>query len=131
MVNQRFRKPSVCYLGPCLLHVAFLQVVPRELGHQICVTGSRESHLQVVEAGCSQRVEPVHNLLAILVVDKDVASAIVLQVGDLQAVGVADLGWLEGGIQVLNLHDSLRLLSVIFVKVFQSTLSFCQHKLPA
>lgn len=50
--------------------------------------------------------------LAILVVDKDVASAVVLQVGDLQAVGVADLGWLEGGIQVLNLHDSLRLLSL-------------------
>lgn len=29
----------------------------------ICVTGSWESHLQVVEAGCSQRIEPVHDLL--------------------------------------------------------------------
>ena len=45
-------------------------------------------------------------------VDKDVAGAVVLQVGDLQAVGVAHLGWLEGRIQVLNLHDGLRLLGL-------------------
>lgn len=50
--------------------------------------------------------------LPILVIDEDVAGAVVLQVGDLQAVGVANLGRLEGGIQVLNLHDSLGLLGL-------------------
>lgn len=50
--------------------------------------------------------------LPVLVVDEDVAGAVVLQVGDLQAVGVADLGWLEGGIQMLDLHDGLGLLGL-------------------
>lgn len=50
--------------------------------------------------------------LPIFVVDKDVAGAVVLQVGDLQAVGVAYLGWLEGGVQMLDLHDGLGLLGL-------------------
>lgn len=50
--------------------------------------------------------------LPILVVNKDVAGAVVLQVGDLQAVGVANLGWLEGGVQMFNLHDGLGLLGL-------------------
>jgi len=46
------------------------------------------------------------------VVDEDVAGTVVLQVGDLQAMRVADLGWLEGGVQMLDLHDSLGLLGL-------------------
>lgn len=42
--------------------------------------------------------------LSITVVDKDVPCAVVFQVGDLQATGVANLGWLEGGIEGLNFH---------------------------
>lgn len=42
--------------------------------------------------------------LSIAVVDKDVSCAVVFQVGDLQAAGVANLGWLEGGIEGLNFH---------------------------
>lgn len=42
--------------------------------------------------------------LRIAVVDKDVSCAVVFQVGDLQAAGVADLSRLEGGIEGLNLH---------------------------
>lgn len=122
---------AFCLLGPGLLHVALLQVVPGELRHQVCVAGAREGHLQVVEAGGSERVEPVHHLLPVLVVDEDVAGAVVLQVGDLQAVGVADLGWLEGGIQMLDLHDGLGLLGVVPVEILQGSLSFRQHKLPA
>lgn len=50
--------------------------------------------------------------LPVLVVDKDVAGAVVLQVGDLQAMGVADLGRLEGGVQMFDLHDGLGLLGL-------------------
>lgn len=50
--------------------------------------------------------------LPVFMVDKDVAGAVVLQVGDLQAVGVANLGWLEGGVQMLDLHDGLGLLGL-------------------
>ena len=42
--------------------------------------------------------------LSITVVDKDVPCAVVFQVGDLQAAGVADLGRLEGGIESLDFH---------------------------
>lgn len=55
---------------------------------------------------------PTHAHLPILVVDKDVSSAIVLQVGDLQTMGVTNLSWLEGCIQVLDLHDGLGLLGL-------------------
>ena len=40
-------------------------------------------------------------------VDKDVPCAVVFQVGDLEAAGVADLSWLEGGIEGLDLHHRL------------------------
>lgn len=139
------RAPEWTYLGPRLLHVAFLKVVPGELRHQlgqnplrlgpgggtapraplpscpcslpsqpptrpsrdlrpargrgllgstwalsqhpthrprpgptspspgseaaaathVCVAGPREGHLQVVEAGSTERVEPVHHLLGV------------------------------------------------------------------
>lgn len=42
--------------------------------------------------------------LSVAVVDKDVPCAVVFQVGDLQAAGVANLGRLEGGIEGLNFH---------------------------
>lgn len=42
--------------------------------------------------------------LSVAVVDKDVPCAVVFQVGDLQATGVANLGRLEGGIEGLNFH---------------------------
>ena len=42
--------------------------------------------------------------LSITVVDKDVPCAVVFQVGDLQATGVANLGRLEGGIEGLDFH---------------------------
>lgn len=42
--------------------------------------------------------------LSFAVVDKDVSCAVVFQVGDLQATGVANLGRLEGGIEGLNFH---------------------------
>ena len=37
-------------------------------------------------------------------IDKDVPCAVVFQVGDLQATGVANLSRLEGGIEGLNFH---------------------------
>lgn len=37
-------------------------------------------------------------------VDEDIPCAVVFQVGDLQAAGVADLGRLEGGIEGLDFH---------------------------
>lgn len=37
-------------------------------------------------------------------VDKDVSCAVVFQVCDLQAAGVANLSRLEGGIEGLNFH---------------------------
>lgn len=49
----------------------------------------------------------VRAYFSITVVDKDVPCAVVFQVGDLQATGVADLGWLEGGIEGLNFHHCL------------------------
>lgn len=42
--------------------------------------------------------------LSITVIDKDVPCAVVFQVGDLQAAGVANLGRLEGGIEGLDFH---------------------------
>lgn len=45
--------------------------------------------------------------LCIAVVDEDVPCAVVFQVSDLQAAGVANLGWLEGGIEGLNFHHRL------------------------
>lgn len=45
--------------------------------------------------------------LSIAVVNEDVPCAVVLQVGDLQAAGVADLGWLKGGVQGLDFHHRL------------------------
>lgn len=44
---------------------------------------------------------------SVTVVDKDVPCAVVFQVGDLQAAGVADLRWLESGIEGLNFHHRL------------------------
>ena len=45
-------------------------------------------------------------------VNKDVPGAVVLQVGDLQPMGVCHLGWLEVGIQSVDLHHSLGLPSL-------------------
>lgn len=42
--------------------------------------------------------------LSILLVNKDIPSAVVLQIGYLQAVGHADFCWLEGGIQSIDPH---------------------------
>lgn len=42
--------------------------------------------------------------LSILMVNKDVPSAVVLQIGYLQAVGRADFSWLESGIDSVDLH---------------------------
>lgn len=42
--------------------------------------------------------------LAALVVQEDVAGDVVLQVGDLKAVGVANLLWLEAGIYGVHLN---------------------------
>lgn len=38
-------------------------------------------------------------------VDKDVPCAVVFQVGDLEAAGVANLGRLEGGVEGLDFHQ--------------------------
>lgn len=45
--------------------------------------------------------------LSVTVVDKDVSCAVVFQVGDLQAAGVADLSRLEGGIEGFDFHHCL------------------------
>lgn len=50
--------------------------------------------------------------LPVLMVDEDVACAVVPQVRDLQAVRVADLGRLKGRIQMLDFHDGLGLLGL-------------------
>lgn len=42
--------------------------------------------------------------LGVAVVDEDVPCAVVFQVGDLQAAGVADLRRLEGGVEGLDFH---------------------------
>lgn len=42
--------------------------------------------------------------LSVAVVDEDVPCAVVFQVGDLQAAGVADLRRLEGGVEGLDFH---------------------------
>lgn len=47
---------------------------------------------------------PCVSYLRIAVEDKDVSCAVVFQVGDLQAAGVADFSRLEGGIEGLNFH---------------------------
>lgn len=47
---------------------------------------------------------PCVGYLCVAVEDKDVSCAVVFQVGDLQAAGVADLSRLEGGIEGLNFH---------------------------
>lgn len=43
--------------------------------------------------------------LSILMVNKDIPSAVVLQIGYLQAMGSADFSWLESGIHSIDLHD--------------------------
>lgn len=47
--------------------------------------------------------------LSIFVIDEYVPGAVVLQVGDLQAVGGADFRRLEGGVQGVYLHYGFRL----------------------
>lgn len=42
-------------------------------------------------------------------VNKDISSAVVLQIGYLQAMSGADLSWLESGIQAIDLHYGFRL----------------------
>lgn len=50
--------------------------------------------------------------LAVFVVEKDVAGAVVFEVGDLQAVGVSDLLWLEGCVDGVHLDHSFGLLGL-------------------
>lgn len=50
--------------------------------------------------------------LSITVVDKDVSCAVVFQVGDLQATGVADLCRLEGGVEGFDFHHRLGISSL-------------------
>lgn len=50
--------------------------------------------------------------LAVLVVEEDVAGAVVFEVGDLQAVGVSDLLRLEGGVDAVHLDHSFGLLGL-------------------
>lgn len=45
-------------------------------------------------------------------VDKDVSGAEVFEVGDLQAIGISYLFWLEGCIDCVHLDYCLRLLSL-------------------
>lgn len=47
--------------------------------------------------------------LSIFVIDEYVPGAVVLQVGDLQAVGDADFRRLEGGVHGVYLHDGFGL----------------------
>lgn len=54
--------------------------------------------------------------LSILVINKNVPGAVVLQVGELQAVGGADLGWLERCVQRTDLHDGFWLSGLQTVK---------------
>lgn len=54
--------------------------------------------------------------LSVVVINKDVPRAVVLQVGDLQPVGGADLGWLECCVQGTNLHHCFRLPGLQEVK---------------
>lgn len=57
----------------------------------------------------SKRRAKKHNCtrahLSILMIHKQIPHALVVQVGDLQAVSVADLLWLENCIQVLHGDD--------------------------
>lgn len=74
--------------------------------------GARRGRIHVDGYGNFRKTRSARAYLAILVVDKDVAGAIVLQVGDLQPMRVANLGRLESGVQVLHLHDGLWLLGL-------------------
>ncbi len=49
---------------------------------------------------------------AAVVVDEDVSCHVVLQVGDLQAVGVSDLIRLEAGVDAVHLYNSFGFLSL-------------------
>lgn len=49
-------------------------------------------------------------------INKNVPGAVVLQVGELQAVGGADLGRLERCVQRADLHDGFRLSGLQKVK---------------
>lgn len=88
-------------------------------------------------------------------INKDVPRAVVLQVGDLQSVWGADLGWLECCVQGTDLHHRFRLSGlqkvktrtaeeafdpqpverseahVVFVEVLQHAFSFRQDEPPA
>lgn len=49
------------------------------------------------------------NHLAVRVVNKDVPCAVVVQIGDLQPVGIAYFGRLKGSIEGVDFHRRLRL----------------------
>lgn len=74
--------------------------------------GARRGSIHVDGCGTFQKTRSASAYLAVLVVDEDVAGAIVLQVGDLQPMRVADLGRLESGVQVFHLHGGLWLLGL-------------------
>lgn len=69
----------------------------------------RKAESTVTERVCTSANNGVRAYFSITVVDKDVPCAVVFQVGNLQATGVADLGWLEGGIEGLNFHHCFRI----------------------
>lgn len=51
-------------------------------------------------------------------VNKDIPSAVVLQIGYLQAVGSADFYWLESGIHGIDLHYRFRFSGLQAGKTF-------------
>lgn len=62
--------------------------------------------------------------LSILMVNKDVPGAVVLQIGDLQAVGRADFCRLENGIDTIYLHCCFRLFGLQNEKNCGEVISF-------
>lgn len=52
--------------------------------------------------------------LSILVINKQVPHALIVQVGDLETVSVVYLLWLEDGVQVLHGDDGFRSLGIGF-----------------
>lgn len=67
-------------------------------------------------AGLSTRGRNQRPHLSILVINKDIPRAVVLQVGDLQPVGGPDLGWLECRVHGTDLHHRFRLSGLHKVK---------------
>lgn len=59
--------------------------------------------------------------LSILMVNKDIPGAVVLQIGYLQAMGSADFSWLECGIHRIDLHYRLGLSGLQKRKTFLET----------